>query len=216
MIYPYLTSILSTLLLAGTHFFNPVKASHYQRNLISPPLALKHLHFGYNEVIADSLWLRALQDFDYCETKISKNICKGNGWLYHMLDTMLALSPHFRVPAVTGGVALSVLISDIEGASKFFDTAVKFFPNDWQILYYAAYHAIYEEKNKEKAAGYLIRAARNGGKEWFYNLAVRLYTEAGQRELGLSVYQNLKDSNFDSSLLRRMEEKLGFSKNQDQ
>ena len=61
----YLGTIFSFLILVGTHVFNPIKSIHYQRDLISPPLALKHLHFGFNEVIADILWLRALQDFDY-------------------------------------------------------------------------------------------------------------------------------------------------------
>ena len=205
----FLAYFLAAMLLIGySHYGNPTKISGFERNLIAPPPALKFLHFGFNEVIADMLWIRALQDFDYCESKIDENTCKGNSWLYHMLDTSLTLSPHFYIEAHTGGVALSVLLSDFVGATKFFVSA---FPNDWRILYYAAYHAMREDKNNEKAAAYLIRAARNGGNDWFFNLAVTLYTEAGQQEFGRRVYESLKDSDFEPGFLRRMEKKLGIT-----
>ncbi len=34
---------------------------------IPPPQYIKYLHFGYSEAMADSLWIRAIQDFDFCE-----------------------------------------------------------------------------------------------------------------------------------------------------
>lgn len=34
---------------------------------VPPPQYIKHLHFGYAEAMADSFWIRAIQDFDYCE-----------------------------------------------------------------------------------------------------------------------------------------------------
>lgn len=203
--------LVALLFVGYSQYRNPTKVSGFERNLIAPPPAVKSLHFGFNEVIADILWIRTLQDFDYCESKISEKTCKGNSWLYQMLDTCLTLSPHFHLAAVNGGVALSVLVSDFVGATKFFDLAVSAFPNDWQVLYYAAYHAMREDKNNEKAAGYLIRAARNGGKDWFFNLAVTLYTEAGQQEFGRRVYESLKDSDFEPGFLRRMEKKLGIT-----
>ena len=34
--------------------------------------------FGFRMPMADSLWLRTLQDTSYCESQIGRNICKSN------------------------------------------------------------------------------------------------------------------------------------------
>lgn len=196
-------------MIAASLFLKP-QSIEGKRYLIAPPPHLEFFHFGYNEVIADSLWVRAIQDFDYCESQIAQNLCVGNSWLFQMLDSITNLSPHFRVVYATGTLTLSVLISDIEGASKLFDKAVRAFPTDGPILYRAAYHALYEEKNNEKAADLAVRAAQYGGPAWLYSLATRLYTEAGQKELGERLYQDLKAKGEDESLLKRMRDKLGI------
>ncbi|MFN7824187.1 MAG: tetratricopeptide repeat protein [Pseudobdellovibrionaceae bacterium] len=175
---------------------------------VAPPPYLEYFHFGFHETMADSLWIRAIQDFDYCERKKSENLCAGSGWLYQMLETITNLSPHWRKPYATGGVALSVIISDIDGATQFFDKSVKAFPQDWNILYRAAYHSLYEEKNKEKAAQRLIAAARAGGGDWFYSLAQKLMLESGDRELAQRLYQELVNQGFSPQLLERMKSRF--------
>ncbi len=127
-----------------------------------------------------------------------------------MLDTVTTLSPLFRIPYASGGLALTVLISDYEGASRLFDKGVKIFSTDWRMLYAASYHALYEEKDKPKAARLAIQAAQNGAPSWLYSLASRLYTDAGEKELGLRLYQSLKEKGEDPKLLARMREKLGI------
>lgn len=174
---------------------------------LAPP-QFKHFTFGYSEQFADTLWLRAIQDFDYCERKIDKINCEGKSWLYQMLDLVSELSPHFRTVHSAGPLALTVIISDIEGASKLFDKAVRNFPNDWVILYRAAYHALYEENNRPKAATLLERAARNGAPPWTYSLAGRLYTEAGQRELGERIYQEISQDPNLKEVAERLKKKL--------
>jgi len=197
------------ILIAASSFFRP-SLSSVQRMLIAPPPYIEYFTFGYNEVIADGIWIRAIQDFDYCEQEVSKNICKGQGWLYQMLDAATNLSPQNLIIFRTGPVELSIIVNDIEGASKLFDKAVLHFPNDWQILYRASYQALYEEHNKRKAADLLVRAAKNGGMWWFNTLAARLYSDAGEKELGISLYNHLKASNADEHVLARMREKLGI------
>lgn len=198
---------ISVLLIAGSKVWGP-SSFERKRALIAPPPHMEYFSFGFHEVVADSLWIRAIQDFDYCENEVAKNICRGNSWLYHMLDTVTTLSPHFRMPFATGGVALSVIITDVEGASKIFDKAVMAFPKDWPILYRAAYHALLEEKDKEKAARLLVMSAQAGGGEWFYSLAQRLYLDEGQRELAMRLYEDLRAQGFDDSLLERMKSRF--------
>lgn len=158
-----------------------------EERFVAPPQNLRHLHFGFNEVMADLFWLRAIQDFDYCENQLAQNLCAGKGWLFRTLDLVTDLSPQFRMPLATGPLALSVIISDIEGASLLFDKAVKRFPQDWKIAYRASYHALYEEKNETKAAALLLQAGQHGAPQWVYSLAARLYSENGRRDLALGI-----------------------------
>lgn len=195
-------------MIAASVFFKPANLVE-ERRLIPPPPHLEYFSFGYQMPIADALWTRAIQDFDYCEDLLAQNQCRGNGWLFQMVNTITNLAPDYQIAYRTGGLALTVIVSDYEGASKIFDKGIKMFPNDRHLLYRAAYHAMIEEKDPEKAAGLLIRAAQNGGSQWFYSLAAKLYTEAGKQELAGNLYQELKaQGGIGEATLMRIQERL--------
>ncbi len=175
---------------------------------LAPPPMFEHFTFGYNEIMADSLWIRLLQDLDYCEQTIAENTCKNDSWLYQMVDTVTNLSPKFRVAYAAGGLALTVLITDIDGATKIFDKSVKAFPKDWPILYRAAYHYLYEVKDNKRAAELLIQAAENGAPPWTRTLAGRLYSDSGNIDLAERLLQDMKDSGQDEYLIKRLEQKI--------
>ena len=182
------------------------------KNFIAPPLYVERMSFGFNEVMADSLWIRAIQDFDYCEQQIANNVCKNNSWLYHMLDAITNLSPSFRMPYATGSLALTIIISDIEGATKIFDKGVKAFPKDWPILYRAAYHYLYEVKDKKRAAELLIQAGQNGAPPWVFSLAGRLYSDSGSRDLAESLLQQMIAEGHDPEVIKRLQDKINSMK----
>lgn len=178
------------------------------RELLSPPAGIEHFTFGHRDVVADFFWLRAIQDFDYCDHLSENNNCQGNSWLFRMLDTVTELSPQFRMPYATGAVALSVMVSDIEGAAKIFDKGVREFPNDWPILYRAAYHALYELKDKKKAADLFMQAGRNGAPQWVFSLAGGLYNDANERVAAEAVLNEMIKSEQDPALIERLKQKL--------
>ncbi|MFV8259608.1 hypothetical protein ACNQKP_17505 [Bdellovibrio bacteriovorus] len=175
---------------------------------IAPPPMLERMSFGYSEVIADVLWIRTIQDLDYCEKSVGENICVGDSWLYKMLDTITELSPKFRIAYAAGGLALTVIISDIDGATKIFEKGVKELPQDWPIAYRAAYHYMYEVKDNKRAADLLVQAGKNGGPPWFLTLAGRLYSDAGNLELAESVLQDMINTEQDPVLIKRLQDKI--------
>ncbi len=179
-----------------------------ENHFLAPPKQISHFTFGYSEPIADVLWVRSIQDFDYCDQKIDKTNCRANSWLYKILDVITDLSPKFRIAHSMGPIALSVIISDIQGASKIFDKASERFPKDWTILGRAAYHALYEEDDRPKAARLLKQAAENGGPYWYYSLSGRLFAEGGEMELGEALLQELKDTNQPQHLIDRLTQRL--------
>jgi hypothetical protein len=178
------------------------------RDLLSPPTGIEHFTFGHKDVLADFLWIRAIQDFDYCDQQVTKNLCVGKSWLYRMLNSITDLSPKFRMPYATGAVALSVLVSDVEGAAKIFDKGVEQYPNDWPILYRAAYHYLYEVKDKRRAADLFIRAGRNGAPPWVFSLAGGLYSETNHKVAADAVLQEMIKTEVDPTIIKRLEEKL--------
>lgn len=182
------------------------------RQLIPPPQHIERMAFGFNEVIADSLWIRAVQDFDYCEQQISNNVCKNNSWLYLMLDAVTNLSPSFRMPYATGSLALTIIISDIAGATKIFDKGIQAFPKDWPILYRAAYHYLYEVKDKKRAAELLVQAGKNGAPAWVFALAGRLYSDAGSLDLAEALLQQMIAEGQDPAVVKRLQDKINVMK----
>ncbi len=203
-------------LLVGVLFvFVSFQSSHKVGNfreskfaLVAPPQGVEHFTFGYGEVFSDLLWIRALQDFDFCEKKVDNINCTDNSWMFRMIDTITNISPHFRLPYAAGSLSLTVLVNDIKGASVIFDKAVKAFPNDWPILYRASYQALIEEKNNEKAAGLMLRAAQNGGPPWLYEASARLYSEEGKMAVAEGILADLKANNESEELIRNMEKKI--------
>ncbi len=183
-----------------------------KRYLLPPPPRLEYFSFGYQASISSMLWVRAIQDFDYCEVQLAKNLCKGNSWLFQILDTAVRLSPDFKEVYLSGALSLSVLVSDVTGAAQLFLKGTRMFPENFQLAYRAGYHALIEEKNEAQAATYFLQAAKIQGKEgtWLYSLATSLMSKTGQKDAAIQIYRDMKEQGLDSGILARMREKLGI------
>ncbi|MEK2688121.1 hypothetical protein [Bdellovibrio sp. GT3] len=207
-----LLGIFAFVLVVGTQQTAVIPVKNVQAKYIAPPQMLERFAFGYAEVMADTIWIRAVQDMDYCDEVSGKvgevSICANDSWLYKMIDTITNLSPKFRAPYAVGSLALTILITDVDGATKIFEKAVKEFPTDWPILYRAAYHYMYEVKDNKRAAELLIQAADHGAPPWTRTLAGRLYSDSGNLDLAKSLLQNMKDTNQDEHLIKRLEDKI--------
>jgi tetratricopeptide (TPR) repeat protein len=210
-----LGSLVGAAFIAASLFFYPA-VSIEKKVLIMPPPHLQYFSFGMQPVIADNLWIRAIQDFDYCENQLAKTKCQDNGWVYFMLDAITDLAPDNLAAYSDGGVSLSVIVNDSKGASKIYDKGIKIFKNDFSLLYRAGLHAYYDEKNMTKAADRFLQAARLQGLEgsWLYSLATRLYTDAGKKEVALKLYHQMEEQKLDEIYLKRMREKLGLPEDQ--
>jgi len=179
-----------------------------KKDLIPPPPNIENFTAGFSHQMADVMWIRSIQDFDYCENEIAKQRCKGNSWLYQMLDATTRLDPNYRMPYAMGALALSIIISDIEGASALFDKSVIQFPTDWKILYRAGYHALLEEKNNLKAAERFDKAADHGAPKWLKGMAGRLYNKEGHKEDVDRLLAELSASEENKWIAERMKKRI--------
>ena len=202
-----LLGFFSILIVAVTQL-SRVPFSEVHQEFIAPPPLIEKFAFGYNESLADFLWIRAIQDFSYCDTYIGTNVCQNNSWLFQVVDAVTNLSPSFRSAYFYGSLALSIILTDKEGARRLYEKGVAAFPNDWQLNYYAAYHYIYEINDKKRAAELLIQAGKFGAPAWVTVLAGRLYSDEGQLEMAERVLQEMKDTKQDPTLIERLEKKI--------
>lgn len=82
-------------------------ASAFSRPLFAPPEQIKYFTFGYSETLADSLWIRVIQDIDYCEKVTNSDEAKkqeGLEW-----DKLSPEEQHLRnLPPVLAGGAVKL------------------------------------------------------------------------------------------------------------
>ena len=189
------------------------------KRLIPPAPELADFHLGYRQILADSYWLRLLQDFAYCsenEVRFEDTISPEGrrmgpnrkyscykGWSYHMLDIILSLAPRFHYAAHMGPLSLSVVTDDIPGATEVFKIATKLFPNDWVIQYQAGYHFFLELEDYETAIQYFEKSLLLGAPRWLPLLISKLQTKAGQRLLAESTLRNYIQSVEDNETLKQ-------------
>lgn len=189
------------------------------KKYLRPPVALKDFTFGYNDFLASSLWIRLLQNFDYCETgkyeesdyvapqqgvsnkidaiierKIKPSKC-NKGWVYSMLDVMSDIQPRFHLAYDTGAMFLSVIVDDREGARLIFEKGLKVYPDDWRLNYHAAYHYLWEMQEPKRAAELFHKAGTSGAPEWAVALSAALYTKAGQAQIAKTILENALKNN---------------------
>ena len=210
MIYLLPALLAGTLLVAISSVKTTVSA-RIDAPLLLPPSQIKYFTLGYDEVVADGFWLRTIQDFDFCENKRPSDkgqiVCQ-KGWVFHMIDAITELAPRFERAYRSGAIMLTVIVNDIDGASRIFDKGMKQFPNDGQLAYAAAYQALFEEKNSDKAARLLVIAGKNGLPPWVFALAGRLQQKSGQLELARSILQEAVDLDPSGPGAERIQQRL--------
>ncbi len=181
------------------------------------PQTISFVTFGYRNLFSDFLWIRAIQDFDYCESKTiqpdQKNAtCKDFGWVYSILNGIFHLEPEFKMAQRTGPLVMSVLVEDIAGASRLFWQAYLNFPTDWVLSYRFGYHA-YAEMGDSKLAGYMfLQSAKNGGPAWLFELSSSLLKDGGNHFVLDQIVQGMSQGGIDPELMERVRAKLKKSR----
>lgn len=179
-----------------------------REDYIAPPIEIKYLTAGFSPQVADSFWLRAIQDMDHCDQPINAYRCRGKSWLFNVINLAVELDNKFKEAYFYGALALTILISDFEGASIIFDKGVEVFNKDWNLLYAAGYHALFEEKNKLKASKLYLAAVNNGAPDWVRLMAGRLASEGGNSQLATEILQQLIDLETDPQWIKKLRSKI--------
>lgn len=180
----------------------------FEVNKVAPPLEVMYLSAGFRVQMSDSAWLRSVQDTEYCEKTLEGNKCVGQSWFFNIINLAVELDPLFSEAYYYGGLSLTVFIRDIAGATIIFDKATKQFKYDWPILYLAAYHALFEEKDKLKASRLYLAAANNGAPAWVRLSAGKLAASGGDEAAAKEILEHLVKTEADPIWVKQLKEKL--------
>lgn len=101
---------------------------------------LKFFNLGQSRLIADILWIVTLLESDIKHYK-KKDL---NSWMYLRFKSIAILDPLFLQNYQFGGKYLSIIKDDILGAKELFDQALNHYPNDYELLFNAAYLYAFE------------------------------------------------------------------------
>lgn len=186
--------------------------------LLPPAPVLRALAFGYNEVAADLLWVRTIAYF--------ADHAFGDGELDHLaryLDGILALDPNFKAIYRFGAAMLMSrggrqTNEDVFRAIHLLERAQRRYPDDYRFPFHLGAYYISELRPatpqqrarwRRIGADWVQRAALIGTDlAWLPNLAAKVYTEQGERELALHQLRELYVVTQDPATKRQIASKL--------
>lgn len=101
---------------------------------------LKILSAGNKRLISDVLWIQTLLESDL-EHYRKKDL---NSWMYLRFRTIAELEPQFYENYLYGGMFLSIIKDDLEGAADIYERGIKMYPNDYRLHYNAGFNYYFE------------------------------------------------------------------------
>lgn len=107
---------------------------------------LKLASLGNKRLLSSALWITTLLESD---TEHYKGQDLGN-WMYLRFLTIASLDPRFYENYLWGGMYLSIVKDDLEGAAEFFERGLKVYPDDFKLNYQAGFHYYSEMGNFER------------------------------------------------------------------
>jgi hypothetical protein len=155
--------------------------------------SLKKLSLGYNDLMADIYWLRALQYFG--STKLEE---QNPELLYHYFDIITDLDPRFVNAYRYGGTFLAEPppfgLGDVQKGTDLFDKGRKNNPGDYKLPLEEAFIYYFYPKDYERAAELFREASEKPGisplrKASIKGMAASAHARGGNNELSRKIWE---------------------------
>jgi hypothetical protein len=161
------------------------------------------ISFGYPHLLSNLLWLHFLQN------TVTQKVPRGEtSWIYYDLNAILDLDPYFLPAVHQGGIFLSIVTEDKEGARLLFEKGTRLFPYDWRTRAYLGYHYDWELGNQEKAKeSYRIGASLPGAPFLLGLLAARFTAKQNSMKAGIALLDTLIEQTKDPLAKKKFIEK---------
>jgi tetratricopeptide (TPR) repeat protein len=156
---------------------------------------LQRLSLGFNGLVADWYWMRALQYVGTKVLNIPEHLQLDNlgqldlRLLAPLLDTATTLDPQFMEPYEYAAIVLPEV--DRQEAIRITKKGIGANPSAWRLYHHLGY--IYWQEGDFQAAGeaYSQGAALPGAPRWMEAMKARMATEGGSRNLAREIYTRM-------------------------
>lgn len=167
---------------------------------------LKTAVLGYDQIVADFFWLRAVQ---YIGDKEKTN--QGYPLIYQLLDLVTDLDSRFDYAYKVGGIILSMYTKRIQESNAILEKGIRENPEVWDLPFSLGFNHFFYLNDYSTAAEYMHKAAQLPGRpRYLPKLAARLYAQAGTPEVALEflyrVYEQAPNEQVREELKERMKE----------
>ena len=167
---------------------------------------LKLAVLGYRQVVADLIWLQAVQHIG-----AKRDTQLGYTWTYHAVDVLTDLDPTFVPPYQATGLFLGVLVGRHEEGVAILKKGIQHNPASWHLPFLAGYISYYERCDAAGAGEFFRMAARvPGSPAYLPQLAARMTVESGDPSAALEFLdrfsRSVADERVREALFRRMKE----------
>lgn len=112
---------------------------------------LTFLSAGNKRLFTDLLWVQTLLESDLEHYKKDDL----NSWMYIRFLTISHLDPYFYENYIYGGQYLGIVKDDLQGAVNLYLRGIKFYPDDYRLLYHLGFTYYFEMANYIEGAHYL-------------------------------------------------------------
>ncbi|WP_035239740.1 tetratricopeptide repeat protein [Desulfobacter vibrioformis] len=165
---------------------------------------LKGAALGYDEILGDLLWIKALGYFGR-HSATDQNYT----WLGHILDIVTTLDPLYQPPYEFGGIVLAADAGDVDSSIALLKKGMEHVPSNHPRYYYLpfflAFDYMYYKRDYLTAARYLELAAKfPQSPPYLPNLVARLYADADSPEVAVPFLQEMIQSTENPDLKARL------------
>lgn len=188
-------AVLGTLALSQRDVFDRRNAlvTHDRIFLLPRKEVLEVLSLGHEKTVADLLWIRAVQFFGGNYTTLTRAgfEYKGEG-IRNLFYIVQYLDPKFYQVYPFGAFVFTEGLNDPKEAIAFLKRGSEVFPEDWELLFQAAFTAFYYLKDNEVALEMAERAGeRPGVPAHVKRFRGQILSRLGQYEASIEYFQRL-------------------------
>ncbi|MFQ6104724.1 MAG: tetratricopeptide repeat protein [Candidatus Glassbacteria bacterium] len=150
------------------------------------PQVLKYLSLGFEEVIADFYWFKAVL---YAGSEVGS---MDYDYFLSLIDLVTALDPQFQYPYLFGSIIMSVEADDYEASDRLLMKGFSFHRKSWRFPFGLGYNSYFNHGDPKKAARYLgIASKLPEHPSYLPSLVSRLYHEAGSSDLAIRFLETM-------------------------
>ena len=165
---------------------------------------LKFAALGYRNIVADLLWLKAVQG-------LSGRQQSREGYLgaYHAADVLTDLDPQFVHAYQYTGTVLGVIAGMPKESVALLEKGVRHNPSVWQLSFFLGYDYYYELGDPINAAKHFQAAALlPGSPPWLAGLAARMSVEGNDPNTAVEFLQRIYSQTQDVEVREGLDQRI--------